>query len=193
LRVAVRDCGLGRRARHDHARQGDLQRLRAARRNGLSEKICEGLAQGSGRFIHGLTYSGNPVSCFVGLKVHEIMRREHLFTRTARIGAYLKAGLLELADEHAMIGEVRGRGLLCGIELVADRRNRMSFDPSLGIARRVVQGMRKRGVVIAQGLAGTGDQLQLSPPFTIAEAEVDLLLGALDETPVEIARSLPSG
>jgi len=159
----------------------------------VSEKIREGLAQGTGRFVHGLTYSGNPVSCFVGLKVHEIMQREHLFTRAARIGGYLKAGLAELTEKRAMIGEVRGRGLLYGIELAADRRKRTPFDPSLGVARRVVEGMRKRGVVIAQGLAGTGDQIQLSPPFTITEAEIDLLLGALDETLVEIARSLPSG
>jgi adenosylmethionine-8-amino-7-oxononanoate aminotransferase len=159
----------------------------------VSDKISEGLAQGTGRFVHGLTYSGNPASCFVGLKVYEIMQREQLFTRAARMGGYLKAGLTELAEKHPMIGEVRGRGLLYGIELAADRRKRTPFDPSLGVARRVVEGMRKRGVVIAQGLAGTGDQIQLSPPFTITEAEIDLLLGALDETLVEIARSLPSG
>jgi len=159
----------------------------------VSDKISEGLAQGTGRFVHGLTYSGNPASCFVGLKVYEIMQREQLFTRAARMGGYLKAGLTELAEKHPMIGEVRGRGLLYGIELAADRRKRTPFDASLGVARRVVEGMRKRGIVIVQGLAGTGDQLQLSPPFTITEAEVDLLLGALDETLVEIARSLPSG
>ena len=156
----------------------------------VSDKIREGLAQGTGRFVHGLTYSGHPVSCFVGLKVYEIMQRDQLFTRAVEIGGYLKAGLARLAEKHAMIAEVRGRGLLYGIELASDRRARAPFDPSLGVARRAVEGMRKRGIVIVQGLAGTGDQIQLSPPFTITEAEVELIIGALDDTLEEVARAL---
>jgi adenosylmethionine-8-amino-7-oxononanoate aminotransferase len=154
----------------------------------VSERIREGLAQGTGKFVHGLTYSGNPTACFIGLKVHEIMQREQLFTRAASIGGRLAAGLAELATRHPMIAQARGRGLLYGVEFVADRRNRVPFDPSLAIARRVVEGMRRRGMVIAQGLAGGGDQVQISPPFTIAEAEIDLLLEALDETLEELSR-----
>jgi adenosylmethionine-8-amino-7-oxononanoate aminotransferase len=159
----------------------------------VSERIREGLVQGTGRFVHGLTYSGNPVSCFVGLKVHEIMQREQLFTRAARIGAYLQAGLAKIADKHAMVAEVRGRGLLCGMEFAADRHKRTPFEASFGVARNVVAGMRKRDVIIAQGLAGTGDQIQLSPPFIITQAQVDGLLGALDETLADVARALPPG
>lgn len=157
----------------------------------VSEKIRDGLAQGTGRFVHGLTYSGNPTSCFIGLKVLDIMHREQLFTRAAAAGAYLRAGLVELATKHAVIGEIRGRGLLWGIELMADRARRTAFDPSAGVARRMVEGMRRRGVIIVQGLAGSGDQIQLSPPFTIADAEIDLLLAALDETLGELAHVLP--
>jgi adenosylmethionine-8-amino-7-oxononanoate aminotransferase len=157
----------------------------------VSEKIRDGLAQGTGRFVHGLTYSGNPTSCFIGLKVLEIMHREQLFTRAAAAGAYLRARLVELAVKHAMVGEIRGRGLLWGIELVADRERHTTFYRSMGLARRIVDGMRRRGVIIVQGLAGSGDQLQLSPPFTISKAEIDLLLAALDETLSELACDLP--
>jgi len=75
----------------------------------VSVKIREGLAQGTGRFVHGLTYAGNPVSCFVGLKVHEIMRREQLFTRAADIGGYMKVGLEKIAARHAMVAAVPDR------------------------------------------------------------------------------------
>ncbi|KAB2848961.1 MAG: aspartate aminotransferase family protein [Hyphomicrobiaceae bacterium] len=155
----------------------------------VSDKVRDGLERGTGRFVHGLTYSGNPVSCFIGLKVFEIMQREGLFTRAVHVGGHLKAGLLRLAEKHAMIAEVRGRGLLYGIELAADRRSRLPFDPALGVARRIVAGMRQRGIVIAQGLAGTGEQIQLSPPFTITEAEIDLIIKALDDTLKDVARS----
>ena len=148
----------------------------------VSEKISKGLAQGTGRFVHGLTYSGNPTSCFIGLKVLEIMQREGLFTRAAEIGSYLKTGLVRLAEHHHMIAQVRGRGLLYGLELASDRHTRTPFDASLNVSRRVVEGMRERGVVIAQGLAGSGDQIQISPPFTISEAEIDEVLLALDAT-----------
>jgi adenosylmethionine-8-amino-7-oxononanoate aminotransferase len=90
-----------------------------------------------------------------------------------------------------MVAEVRGRGLLYGIEFAADRHTRTPFAASLGVARRVAAGMRERDVLIAQGLAGTGDQIQLSPPFIITQQQVDDLLGALDDTLTDVARVLP--
>jgi adenosylmethionine-8-amino-7-oxononanoate aminotransferase len=156
----------------------------------VSDRIREALAGGSGRFVHGLTYSGTPSSCFIGLKVHEIMQREQLFTRALSIGGTLKAGLDRLALRHQMIGEVRGRGLLLGIELVADRARRTAFDRSLGVAGRVIEGMRRRGVIVAKSMAPEGDQVQISPPFTISETEVELLVAALDDTLSEVARSV---
>ena len=161
----------------------------------VSERIVETFREGSGRFVHGLTYSGMPSSCFIGLKVHEIMQREGLFTRAAEAGASLMTELKSLAKRHEIIGEIRGRGLLIGIEFVADRRTRAAFDPSVGISRRVVEGMRERGVIIAQAvITGNGslgsDQIQISPPFTISRAEISIIVGALDEVLTEITPSL---
>jgi adenosylmethionine-8-amino-7-oxononanoate aminotransferase len=159
----------------------------------VSEKIRQGLVDGTGRFVHGLTYSGMPSACFIGLQVHDIMQSEGLFTRGTSIGRYLKEGLDRLARRHEIIGEVRGRGLLFGIELVADRKSRAPFERPLAVARRVVDGMRARNIIVAaginRGLLG-GDQIQISPPFIIAEAEIDDLIGALDEVLAEIVRSL---
>lgn len=152
----------------------------------VCEKIREAFAAASGPFVHGLTYSGTPSACFVGLQVHEIMRREGLFTRAATIGAYLGARLERLAARHEIIGEVRGRGLLRGVEFVADRRSRRPFPPEARLTQRIVAHMRENGVLVAAGIplanfGKDGDHIQISPPFTISEEEVDLLLAALDE------------
>jgi adenosylmethionine-8-amino-7-oxononanoate aminotransferase len=153
----------------------------------LSDRIRDVFAQGTGRFVHGLTYSGNPSSCFIGLKVHEIMQREDLFTRAAAIGKVLGDRLHALTARHEIIGEVRGRGLLLGVEFVADRATRRPFDIELRVAHRVVEEMRRRNVLVTTGIAlanfgKNGDHIQISPPFTISEAEVDCLVGALDES-----------
>jgi adenosylmethionine-8-amino-7-oxononanoate aminotransferase len=156
----------------------------------VSEKIRDGLTRGTGRFVHGLTYSGMPSACFIGLQVHTIMQQEGLFTRAASIGKYLEQRLDRLARQHEIIGQVRGKGLLFGLELVADRKSRVPFDRSADIARRVVEGMRARNVIIAAGINGglPGDQIQISPPFVITETEMDELSGALDEVLTEVVR-----
>ena len=161
----------------------------------VSERVRETFASGSGRFVHGLTYSGTPSSCFIGLQVHQIMQREGLFTRAVEVGEYLMAQLRALEQRHSMIGEVRGRGLLVGVEFVADRATRRPFDASLRITDRVVQGLRDRNVLVAAGVplsnyGKDGDHIQISPPFTITHLEIDLLVAALGDTLATIAREL---
>jgi hypothetical protein len=102
----------------------------------IADRIREGFRRGTGRFVHGFTYSGTPSAVFVGLKVLEIMTREGLFTRAAEIGAYLERELHRLAQRHAAIGEIRGRGLLWGIEFVADRATRQPFPAERNFTRR---------------------------------------------------------
>jgi adenosylmethionine-8-amino-7-oxononanoate aminotransferase len=195
----TRPCGYGRCARGSPLKLGvsaDITTLGSGHRQRPRAPLlpwsCRTGARAlrrSGRLVHG-HLPGTPSSCFIGLKVHEIMQREQLFTRALSIGGTLKAGLDRLALRHQMIGEVRGRGLLLGIELVADRAGRTAFDRSLGVAGRVIEGMRRRGVIVAKSMAPEGDQVQISPPFTISETEVELLVAALDDTLSEVARSV---
>ena len=152
----------------------------------VSDRVRDVLADGTGRFNHGLTYSGTPSSCFIGLKVHEIMLREGLFTRAKDLGAFLRSKLLELTERHEIIGDVRGRGLLQGIELVADRKSRRPFPPSERITQRVVGRLRDNGVIVAAGVplanfGRDGDHLQISPPFIITEQEILIIVEALDD------------
>lgn len=157
----------------------------------VSEKIRGVFAEGSGRFVHGLTYSGMPAACFVGLKVFEIMQREGLFARPAEIGAVLMARLNDLAAKHEMIGDIRGRGLLIGMEFVSDRETREPFAESFGFTNRLVKTLRERNVLIAAGapqsnLGRHGDHIQISPPYIISEAEIEILVKALDASLEEV-------
>lgn len=151
----------------------------------VSEKIRAAFAEGTGRFVHGLTYSGTPSACFVGLKVHEIMQREGLFERGATAGPGIEARLSALQARHEVIGDIRGRGFLWGVEFVADRKTRRPLPPERRFAQELVKRMRENGVLIAAGIAGCnfgrdGDHIQISPPFTISESELDTLFGTLD-------------
>lgn len=152
----------------------------------VSEKIRAAFQAGTGRFVHGLTYSGTPSACFVGLRVHEIMAREGLFTRGAETGAYIETGLRKLARQHEVIGDIRGRGFLWGVEFVADRSTRRPFSPGAAFTQKLVGRMRENDVLVAAGMPNAnfgkdGDHIQISPPFTISEREVDLLVEALDD------------
>lgn len=151
----------------------------------VSKKVRDVFRVSKTPFIHGLTYSGTPSACFIGIQVHDIMLREGLFTRAATIGKYLSKRLRALADQHEIIGEVRGRGLLQGVEFVQDRASRKPFPPGSRLTQRIVGHMRANGVLVAAGIPRSnfgkdGDHIQISPPFTITEAEVDRIVEALD-------------
>lgn len=163
----------------------------------VSGKVLEPLRKGSGRFIHGFTYSGTPMSCFVGMKVHEIMAREDLFNRPAEIGAYFFEKLRAVQERHDVIGDIRGRGLLIGLEFVADRASRRPFPKEIGFAASLAKAMRRRGVIVAAGVPNInfgrdGDHMQISPPFIVTEAEVDLIVEVLEDALAEVTRSLPA-
>lgn len=163
----------------------------------VSEKIRQVFAEGTGRFVHGLTYSGTPSACAAGLKVFEIMQREKLFTRPAAIGEVLRSKLNELAERHPVIGDIRGRGLLIGLEFVADRRLRTPFSKEFGFANRLVKALRDRNVLVGAGVPGinagdNGDHIQISPPYIISEAEISLLIAALDDALTKVSEEASS-
>lgn len=158
----------------------------------VSDRIKAALIDGSGRFNHVLTYSGMPSATFIGLKVNEIMRREGLFTRAAQAGAVLRRALDGLARKHECIGEVRGLGLLQGVEFVADRKSRRPFPREAQVTDRIVSALRDRGVIVAAGTplsnhGRDGDHIQISPPLTIGNDEIAQIVDALDDVLAELA------
>jgi len=161
----------------------------------IAGKIVDAYAAGTGRFVHGFTYSGMPISCFTGLKVFEIAQREKLFERTGPMGEKLKAAVKGVAEKHECIGDVRGRGLLVGVEFVADRATRQPFPKEAGFTAKVLAGMRQRGVIVSPGVplanfGKDGDHLQISPPFIIGDEEIGMIADALDGAVGDAVRSL---
>jgi 4-aminobutyrate aminotransferase-like enzyme len=123
------------------------------------------------------TFGGNPVACVAALAVLDIIEDEGLVANAADTGGYLRRGLEALAGRHAVIGDIRGEGLLLAAELVAGRRTRA---PAGALARQVVEAMRDRGILI--GATGpAGNVLKIRPPLIFEREHGDLLLTALDE------------
>lgn len=124
------------------------------------------------------TFGGNPVACAAALAVLDVIEEEELVENAKTVGAYLRDGLASLAARHDAIGDVRGRGLLIGVELVSDREAKTPDGP---LANSVVNDLRERGVLV--GRCGKHDNtLKIRPPLVFTNENADLLVAALEET-----------
>lgn len=133
--------------------------------------------------IHFNTFGGNPVVCAQGRAVLEVIDREKLQANSLKVGAHLKAGLLKLAEKHPLIGEVRGLGLMLGVELVKDRQTK---EPAREECALVFETCRDLGLLIGKGGLG-GNTLRIKPPMCLTLADADFLLQAVDAA-LELAR-----
>ena len=122
-------------------------------------------------------YGGNPVSCAVGRAVLRVIEAEGLQANAAAVGAHLKAGLVRLAAKHELIGDVRGEGLMLGVELVADRATRT---PATAEAARVFEAAKDAGVLLGKGGLG-GNVFRIKPPLCFSRDDADFLLEVLDD------------
>ncbi len=129
-----------------------------------------------GAFGHGYTYSGHPVACATASKVLEIYKRDNLFQHAATLGDYLQKKLVQFSD-HPLVGEVRGKGLVAAVELVANKSTGESFsDASVGtyaIARCQEYGLILRNVA--------GNSLAVCPPLIVNESHIDEIVHILDK------------
>jgi adenosylmethionine-8-amino-7-oxononanoate aminotransferase len=149
--------------------------------------------QGSGHFVNIFTYGSNPLACAVGDVVLRITEEQDLAGRAARLGAYLRERLAP-ALGSPIVGDLRGLGLMLGLEFVQDKATREPFPPSARVAARVAEAALARGVFIYPG-AGTvdgvrGDHVMIAPPLTASEAECDELAAAVLEAVAAVAREL---
>ncbi|ODT98218.1 MAG: 2,2-dialkylglycine decarboxylase [Pseudonocardia sp. SCN 72-86] len=130
-------------------------------------------------FLFFTTHVSDPLPAAVGLTVLDVVRREGLVARAAQLGERLRAGLTELAARHDCIGDVRGRGLLQGIELVTDRATK---EPADELGRAVTTACLALGLHMnVVQLPGMGGVFRIAPPLTVADDEVDLGLEILDQ------------
>jgi adenosylmethionine-8-amino-7-oxononanoate aminotransferase len=148
-----------------------------------SKAICEAIRQGTGFFQHGHTYMAHPVACAAGLAVQEALVEEQLLGRVRAQGAKLKELLHARLDEHPHVGDVRGRGLFVGVELVADRTSKRPFDPQRKLHAVVKAAAMERGL-LCYAMGGTidgrlGDHLLLAPPYIVSDDELEEIVARL--------------
>jgi len=144
---------------------------------------------GSGPFVHGFTYSHSPVGAAVARDVLRILETEDLVRASATKGERLLALLDERLGSHPAVGEVRGRGLLVGIEVVADRESKRPFPRAARVTEAVVRLCRDRGVLVYSSTGAAdgvdGDVIVLGPPFVVTDDELvqiaDVVAATIDE------------
>ncbi len=155
----------------------------------VREELAEVIEQGSGAFNHGHTYVGHATACAAGLAVQQVFEEENLIPRVAEMGGRLAQALAERFGDHPHVGDLRGRGLFRGIELVADRATKEPFPAAHKLAARIKAQAMVNGL-ICYPFAGTvdgtaGDHVLLAPPFIITDAQIaeliDKLARSIDE------------
>lgn len=127
--------------------------------------------------IHFNTFGGNPVVSAIGKAVLEVIERENLQANSLKIGGYILAGLEKLKAKHKIIGDVRGRGLMLGIEFVKDRTTKQ---PGKEECAQVVENARELGLLLGKG-GLWGQTIRFAPPMCINQADADFILAVLDE------------
>jgi alanine-glyoxylate transaminase / (R)-3-amino-2-methylpropionate-pyruvate transaminase len=135
-------------------------------------KIAATLAQRT----HFNTFGGNPVACAQGKAVLEIIEREKLQENSLTIGSRLLAGLNHLKEKHKLIGDVRGKGLMLGIELVKDRQSK---EPAKEASAQILERCKEMGLLLGKG-GLWGQTIRFSPPMCVNEQDADFLLDVLD-------------
>ena len=127
--------------------------------------------------VHFNTFGGNPVVSAIGMAVLEVIEQEHLQANALQLGNHILAGLNKLKDKYKIIGDVRGKGLMLGIEMVRDRTTR---EPAKAECAQAVENARELGLLLGKG-GLWGQTIRFAPPMCLTRADADFLLEVLDE------------
>ena len=148
------------------------------------DKIHRSFTESGITFPHIYTFVNNPVSARVGLEVLDIIEEENILEHVTEMGEYMLRRLKEL-QRHAIVGEVRGKGLLLGIELVQNRATKEPFPTSLSVDKRTREILLEKGLSVSTSTGAVdgikGDSLQLSPPLIITRDQIDQVIRIIDE------------
>ncbi len=145
---------------------------------GVSDEVWDTLSTPDRMFMHGFTYSGHPVSCAVALPNIDIIERERLPENAGRAGAYLLGALHDRLDDHPHVGNVRGKGLMLFVEVVADKATKAKVDPALNIGGRLNKATRERGIIVRP----VNDGIAIAPPLTIQQPELEEIASAIADS-----------
>jgi adenosylmethionine-8-amino-7-oxononanoate aminotransferase len=160
----------------------------------VNDKVCEAIATGSAGHTQGYTYSGNPLSAAAGLAVLDYIHENRLIERVAEKEGFLKHEL-ERLKSTGVVGDVRGRGFLMGIEFVRDPVTKDPFPTEQQFSSKVVAAALQRGLMIIGGMGGmidgvAGDHLQITPAFTISDEQMVWAVDTLGQSIEAVLASL---
>jgi adenosylmethionine-8-amino-7-oxononanoate aminotransferase len=149
----------------------------------VGEKIYQAIAEGSGFFNHGHTYMGHAVGCAAALAVQRVIRDEGLLENVRRQGSILKEMLMRSFGEHPHVGDIRGRGLFCAIEIVKDRASKQPFDARFNLHAAIKRHAMAIGLICYPG-GGTadgkaGDHVLIAPPFNVTTSNLEQIVSLL--------------
>ena len=151
----------------------------------VSEKIFRAIAEKSGVFAAGFTWAANPMASAVVSKAIDYLKENDLVTRCARIAQYL-AERLESLRTHPTVGDIRGKGLMQGIEFVKDKESKTPLDPDIRFFSRLAHEALSRGLFLESSggcdRGQAGDMIMFGPPFITTEAQIDEIVAIFDET-----------
>ncbi|PFH30214.1 aspartate aminotransferase family protein [Burkholderia sp. JKS000303] len=154
----------------------------------VSDRIYRAIVDGSGFFQHGHTYLGHATACAAALEVQRVIAEDKLLDNVKARGEQLRASLREHYGAHPHVGDVRGRGLFVGVELVRDRDTKATFDPASKLHAAVKREAMQRGLMVYP-MGGTidgvhGDHILIAPPFICTAQQIDTIVerlsGAID-------------
>jgi alanine-glyoxylate transaminase/(R)-3-amino-2-methylpropionate-pyruvate transaminase len=140
------------------------------------------VAQTLANRLHFNTFGGNPVVCVQGSAVLDVIDREKLQENSLKIGNKILAGLNQLKEKYQLIGDVRGKGLLLGIELVKDRETK---EPAREECAQVLENCKSMGLLLGKG-GLWGQTIRFSPPMCVNEQDADFLIEVLDRAFAEL-------
>lgn len=157
-------------------------------------RIVEAMSQGSGFFQHGHTYLGHPVACAAALAVQRTIHRDGLLAKVRDNGEAFGAMLRETLGAHPNVGEIRGRGFFWGIELVADRANKVPFEPGLKLHAQIKKEAMAQGL-LCYPFGGTvdgrqGDHVLLAPPFIAGRKDLQEIAARLASSIDTVTRAV---
>jgi adenosylmethionine-8-amino-7-oxononanoate aminotransferase len=160
----------------------------------LGKKIYETFAEGTAGHTQGYTYAGNPLSAAIGLAVLDYVDTNGLIERVAKMEGYLR-DKLEGLKSLGIIGDVRGKGFLFGVEFVQDPGTKAPFPGKYGLTQRIVEAALEKKLMVIGGLGGMidgvlGDHLQITPSFVISEEEIDKAVGILHDAIGQVIKDL---
>lgn len=151
---------------------------------GISSKVYQPMVDAKGSFPPGYSWSGNPLGAAVSLKTFEILERDNLVQRSAKMGTYLRQSLEEKLYKHPTVGDIRGRGLMIGIELVKNKETKECFPVSVGYSAQISEEALRQNMLIESSSGcfkgQSGDTLMISPAFVISKEQLDIIVERLD-------------